>query len=100
MSKQLFSACNNKKTVTSIHLINNGSRFLTTSFDKYLKVYKSDTFELTYQDKMAAPIHCFDVSANGQNIFFGLEGGKLVSKTRTKKAVQAETGDESDDEEN
>lgn len=48
---------------------------------------------------MAAPIHCFDVSANGQNIFFGLEGGILVSKTRTKKSIEADTGDESDDEE-
>jgi hypothetical protein len=42
---------------------------------------------------MATPIHCFDVSANGQNIFLGLEGGKLTSKTRSKKSIEADTGD-------
>jgi WD40 repeat protein len=85
--KQLFSACNNKKTVSGVHVINNGSRFMTTSFDQYLKVYKSDTFELTYQDKMASSIQCFDVTASGQHIFVGLEGGKLISKTRTKQSL-------------
>jgi hypothetical protein len=85
MGKELFSACNNKKTVSSVHVISNGSRFMTSSFDQYLKVYKSDTFELTYQDKMASPIHCFDMSASGQHMFIGLEGGKLMTKTRTKQ---------------
>lgn len=70
--KQLFSACNNKKTVSSVQVISNGSRFITSSFDQYFKVYKSDTFQLTYQDKMASSIHCFDVSANGQQIFIAL----------------------------
>lgn len=35
---------------------------MTASYDQYLKVYKSDTFELTYQDKMAGPINCFDLT--------------------------------------
>ena len=70
--KELFSACNNKKTVSGVHVVNQGSRFITTSFDHYLKVYKSDTFELSYQDKLPAAVNCFDVTQNNQHIILGL----------------------------
>jgi hypothetical protein len=84
--KELFSACNNKKTVSGVHVVNQGSRFITTSYDQYMKVYKSDTFSLTYQDKLPASISCFDVSENNQHIFMGLEGGKLQTKSRNAKS--------------
>jgi len=48
--------------VSSVKYASNGSRFITSSFDHYLKVYKSDTFELTYQDKLISPIHTFDLT--------------------------------------
>jgi hypothetical protein len=93
MGKQLFSACNNKKTVSSVKVASAGTRFITASFDQYLKVYRSDTFQLTYQEKQAAPIHCFDLTSNAQQMLLGLEGGQLIAKTRGRQA-EAETGEE------
>ena len=66
MGRQLFSGCNNKKTVSSVKVANGGARFITSSFDQYVKVFRADTFELTYQEKMAAPVHCFDLTNNAQ----------------------------------
>lgn len=45
---------------------------MTASYDNYLKVYQADTFELTYMEKMTAPIQCFDVSENNLHIMMGL----------------------------
>jgi hypothetical protein len=84
MGKQLFSACNNKKTVTSVRVASGGARFITGSFDHYLKVYRADTFELTYQEKQTAPVHCFDLTSNAQHMLIGLEGGQLLAKNRGK----------------
>jgi hypothetical protein len=86
MGRQLFSACNNKKTVSSVKVASGGARFITASFDQYLKVYRADTFELTYQEKQSAPIHCFDLTSNAQHILLGLEGGQLLAKNRGKAA--------------
>lgn len=33
-----------KKTLSCIRVLSNGSRVMTSSYDSYLKVYKSDTF--------------------------------------------------------
>ena len=85
--KELFSAFNNKKIVSSVKVVNQGARFITSSYDQYLKVYKSDTFELTYQDKLPLPINCFEVTENNQHLFLGLEGGHLYSKSRNGKAL-------------
>lgn len=93
MGKKLFTACNNKKTVSSIRIASGGSRFITSSFDQYLKVYRSDNFELTYQEKQSSPIHCFDLTNNTQQIMIGLEGGQLIAKNRGKQPVEAETGE-------
>jgi WD40 repeat protein len=41
--KELFSACNNKKTVSGVKVVSQGSRFITGSFDRYFKVYKADS---------------------------------------------------------
>lgn len=60
--KELFSACNNKKIVSAVKVVNHGSRFVTASYDQYFKVYKSDTFELTYQDKLPFSIGCLEVT--------------------------------------
>lgn len=75
--KGLFEARNNKKIVSGVKVVSQGSRFMTSSYDNYLKVYQADTFELTYMEKMIAPIQCFDVTANNLNIFLGLEGSLL-----------------------
>ena len=83
--KELFQARNNKKIVSGIKVVNQGSRFMTASYDNYLKVYQADTFELTYMEKMAAPIQCFDVSENNLHIMMGLEGGILNHKSRSSK---------------
>lgn len=98
MGKQLFSACNNKKTVSSVRVASGGARFITASFDQYLKVYRADTFELTYQEKLISPIHCFDLTSNAQQILIGLEGGQLLSKSRGQHQVEAETGEDSEEE--
>ena len=60
---------------------------MTTSYDNYLKVYQSDTFELTYMEKMPASIQCFDISENNLHIMIGLEGGYLYHKSRSSKKV-------------
>lgn len=46
--KSLFEARNNKKIVSGVKVVSQGSRFVTSSYDNYLKIYQSDTFELTY----------------------------------------------------
>jgi hypothetical protein len=86
MGRQLFNGCNNKKTVSTVKVASGGARFITGSFDHYLKVYRADTFELTYQEKQTAPIHCFDLTSNAQQILLGLEGGQLIAKNRGKQA--------------
>ena len=70
--KELFQARNNKKIVSGVKVVSHGSRFMTSSYDNYLKVYQADTFELTFMEKMPAPIQCFDVTANNLHIFLGL----------------------------
>ena len=45
----MFEGRNNKKNVTNVRLISQGSRYVTTSLDHYLKVFKSDSYEMTYQ---------------------------------------------------
>jgi U3 small nucleolar RNA-associated protein 15 len=47
--KAMFEGRNNKKVVTNVKLISQGSRYITTSLDHYLKVFKSDSYEMTYQ---------------------------------------------------
>jgi len=68
--------------VSSVKYVSSGSRFITTSLDHYLKVYRSDTFEMTYQDKLVSPILTFDITNDDQHLFLGLEGGKLMAKSR------------------
>lgn len=94
--KGLFEARNNKKIVSGVRVVSQGIRFMTSSYDNYLKIYQADTFELTYMEKMPASIQCFDVTANNLNIFLGLEGGLLYEKSRSSKTSEAETGDEED----
>ena len=60
--RELFSARNNKKVVSAVRVVNKGARFVTGSYDQYLKVYKADTFELTYQDKLPFAIGCLEVT--------------------------------------
>jgi WD40 repeat protein len=43
-AKPLFEGRNNKKIVSCVKVIKDGSRFITTSYDNYLKIYKADTF--------------------------------------------------------
>jgi WD40 repeat protein len=47
--KAMFEGRNNKKVVTNVKLISQGSRYITTSLDYYFKVFKSDSYEMTYQ---------------------------------------------------
>lgn len=47
--KCLMTASNHKKIVSCVRVVSEGSRFMTASYDTYFKIYKSDTFELTYQ---------------------------------------------------
>ena len=42
--KAMFEGRNNKKVVTNVKLISQGSRYITTSLDHYLKVFKSDSY--------------------------------------------------------
>jgi WD40 repeat protein len=92
--RELFQARNNKKIVAGVKVVSHGSRFMTASYDQYLKVYQADTFELTFMEKMPAPIQCLDITADNLNIFLGLEGGVLSSKSRNTKNVDLETQDE------
>jgi hypothetical protein len=48
--------------VSSVKIVSNGSRYVTSSLDNYLKIFKSDTFELTYQEKFDAGILAFDIT--------------------------------------
>lgn len=48
-SKPLFDISNSKKILTCVRVLSNGSRIMSSSYDCHLKVYKSDTFEVTYQ---------------------------------------------------
>lgn len=48
------------------------NRVITSSFDGYMKVYKSDSLEVTYQEKMEAGIVGFDVGAGGLALMLGL----------------------------
>lgn len=43
-NKPLFEGRNNKKVVTSVKVVQDGSRIITSSQDQYLKIYKTDTF--------------------------------------------------------
>lgn len=83
--KTLFEGRNNKKVVTNVKLISEGSRYITTSLDHYLKVFKSDTFELTYQEKLEGGILTFDCTSNSQTLALGVEGGKVIFKGRKPK---------------
>lgn len=47
--EKLGWAGNNKKPVSGVRVFSQGARFITISLDHYLKVYRSDTLELTYQ---------------------------------------------------
>jgi WD40 repeat protein len=91
--KELFQAKNNKKIVSGVKVLSQGSRFATVSYDQYLKIYQSDTFELTYMEKLPSPVLCFDTTANNLHFFLGLEGNKLYSKSRKSKALDQETDD-------
>ena len=68
---------------------------MTGSYDNYVKVYQADTFELTYMEKMPGPVLNFDITENNLNFFIGLQGGFLMSKSRSSK-VDLETADEED----
>lgn len=48
-SRPVYENENNKKLLTCVRVVSNGSRVMTSSYDCHLKVYKSDTFEVTYQ---------------------------------------------------
>lgn len=68
------------------------NRVITSSFDGYMKVYKSDSLEVTYQEKMETGIVGFDVGAGGLALMLGLENKKIILKTRHDAAN--EDGDE------
>ena len=68
----LFENVSNKKLVSCVRVASKGSRIISSSYDNYLKVYKSDTFECTYQEKLEAPIISFDITHNSQCIGIGL----------------------------
>jgi len=85
--KELFQARNNKKIVSGVKVVSHGSRLMTSSYDQYLKVYQADTFELTFMEKMTAPIQCLDITDDNLHIFMGLEGGILTSKSRSTKSM-------------
>lgn len=76
--------------VSSVKVVSNGSRYVTSSLDNYLKIFKSDTFQLTYQEKFDAGILAFDMSQNNQCLAVGIEGGKILLKSR-RKNDEAET---------
>ena len=48
-TKPQFENISNKKLVSCVRVASKGSRIISSSYDNYLKVYKSDTFEVTYQ---------------------------------------------------
>ena len=48
--------------MTCVKFLFNGDRFLTSSLDQSLKIYKTDSFEVTHQYKFNAPITTFDVT--------------------------------------
>ncbi len=48
-AKPVFENFSSKKTLTCVRVLSNGSRIMSSSFDSYLKVYKSENCEVTYQ---------------------------------------------------
>lgn len=96
-SKPLLENFSSKKTLSCVRVVSNGSRIMSSSYDSYLKVYKSDSFEVTFQEKMEAPILCFDVSRNNQFLGIGLENKKIVMKSRAN-TKDDEVDDESEKE--
>lgn len=78
MSRQLHSISANKKTVTSVKILESGERFLTGSVDQHLKIYAADTFELTYNEKCQDAIMCVDSTYNQQLFAVGMNNGQIL----------------------
>lgn len=78
--KQLNYSGNNKKTVTCARVLESGERFLTGSLDQHLKIYSSDTFELTFNDKYADAIMSIEVTPSQRILAVGLNNGQLLIK--------------------
>lgn len=78
--KKLHYGANNKKTVTCIKVLESGERFLTGSLDQHLKVYSTDLFELTYNEKYSDAIMSIEVTQNQRILAVGLNSGQLHIK--------------------
>jgi U3 small nucleolar RNA-associated protein 15 len=78
--KQLHYGANNKKTVTSIKVLESGERFLTGSLDQHLKIYSTDLFELTYNEKYSDSIMSIEVTPSQRILAVGLNNGQLHIK--------------------
>lgn len=71
-NKPIFINENHKKTVNCVKVISQGSRFLSVSSDQSLKVYRSDNFHITYQEKYPSGILSCDITSDNQIIGLGL----------------------------
>jgi len=85
----LFSFNTNLKTVTTVRMLPEGTKFLTGSLDQHIKIYDiKDTPKLIHQLKYPAGIMSFDLTTTLSHIAVGMNDGQISIKSRTLKSAK------------
>ncbi|KAL4490288.1 hypothetical protein ABPG72_004327 [Tetrahymena utriculariae] len=90
----------NLKTLTCGKYISNGDRLITSSIDQSMKIYRTDTYQITHQFKFPSPILSFDMTQNTKCFAVGMADGVLEIRSNQKKlGEQVDSDDEKEDKE-
>ncbi|EAR85061.1 U3 small nucleolar RNA-associated protein, putative (macronuclear) [Tetrahymena thermophila SB210] len=90
----------NLKTITCAKFISNGDRLITSSIDQSMKIYRTDTYQITHQFKFPSPVLSFDMTQNTKCFAVGMADGVLEIRSNQKKlGEQVDSDEEKDDKE-
>lgn len=84
----LHAFSNHQKTITSITFASSGTRLLSGSLDRLVKVYDCSTYRVLHTMRYPAPILSLAISADDSTIATGMTDGTLSVRSRSKDSVK------------
>lgn len=88
--KLVASFSNHRGNITSLILDDTGSRLLSGSLDRTVKVYDLSTYEVTHSLKYSAPVLSLAIAPDNKCLVAGLTDGTVSARTRKPKAEEVE----------